>query len=233
LNIANVRVKTNYSSWPDLAAALIRDATDGFFWRGMSNSAWCLTASIDRFMAEERLLDRSAVKHSLEINFKENMQRIGEPFPDNEDEFWALAQHLGLPTPMLDWSKSPWVAAYFAVTGSDPATPPGTRTSVIYRISDSLPSSSSDLRTVRIGANPINRRLRAQEGLFTEGVSEPCLLNALNSLRKLDLINAYTFDPGIAQDILLSVRGMMISDITMFPDVVGAVREARARARSA
>src|SRR5262249_22999019 len=30
----------------------------------------------------------------------------------------AVAQHFGIPTPLLDWSHSPYVAAYFAVANS-------------------------------------------------------------------------------------------------------------------
>ncbi len=84
-------------------------------------------------------------------------------------DWLALAQHHGLTTRLLDWTRNPLVAAYFAVSGSGQK-----RDGVIY----SFPSSENapvetikhpfDVEeTIEFTPQQMTRRIIAQEGTFT------------------------------------------------------------------
>lgn len=45
-------------------------------------------------------------------------RKMGVDFPGNECPNVALAQHHGVPTFLLDWTKNPWVAAFFSTNSS-------------------------------------------------------------------------------------------------------------------
>jgi hypothetical protein len=109
---ADVRV----SSWAELNARLFADSwqeslgrfRSGFLFRGMPSAAYDLRTSLGRLGR-----DAPAVEGHLLRNFRKYARR--DPIMDDSTWSWlALGQHHGLPTRLLDWSYSPYVALHFA-----------------------------------------------------------------------------------------------------------------------
>ena len=96
--------------------------------RGQANSEWLVESTLDRMekryntkpnnssgTPEEFPIPR--VERDLQLARFKEMARgklTNPPKDDEKDEWWALAQHHGLATPMLDWTYSPFVALFIA-----------------------------------------------------------------------------------------------------------------------
>lgn len=87
-----------------------------YFWRGQKED-WQLKSSFDRSSSMQRssyLFNRPAVLDKLLEKFKKKIHDLPVSIPDDNDKIWGIGQHYGLPTPLLDWTIDPYIAAYFA-----------------------------------------------------------------------------------------------------------------------
>ena len=111
-------IKVN--QWGELQDALFRDSyhdmlsryRSPYVYRGLSDASYALKTSLMRlggeFIEVEKHLIRNFSKYSKSLL---NIGRI--------DSFWdtlAVAQHFGLPTRLMDWTYSPYVALHFATS---------------------------------------------------------------------------------------------------------------------
>jgi hypothetical protein len=105
------------NSWRDFKEWVdeLHDRGDNFLFRGHGDNSFELRTSLAR--SGRTRLERYLVNQFQDFIyngspvFNENLD------PDNPSHFatlLGLAQHHGLPTPLLDWTRSPYIAAYFA-----------------------------------------------------------------------------------------------------------------------
>lgn len=115
------------NDWPDFIVLLnkiearLRRQKHRFLYRGQADASWQLQSSLHRELApKKKEIDRCfEIERDAKSEFASQIHLHMNPSvePDSDDwlEWWSLMQHYGVPTRLLDWSASPYVAAYFAV----------------------------------------------------------------------------------------------------------------------
>jgi hypothetical protein len=88
---------------------------DSFIYRGQSNNEWKLKTSFHRTGRYDLLRYANEDVHRLNhylVSLLNRSFNISDPI--EHGALLNLAQHHGFPTPLLDWTESPYIAAFFA-----------------------------------------------------------------------------------------------------------------------
>jgi hypothetical protein len=182
-------------------------------YRGHNDVTWPLVPKAAR--PEYRNLDYSVFFPS----FKRRAVEFLDVQPETEWDWLAVAQHHGLPTPLLDWSYNPLVAAYFAVF------PEEDRDAAVYAFYDDSPidtakTKPSDFKGVgRIIPRGVAQRIVRQGGIFT--FHSPTSLPVGKSLARTDILVEIVIDRSYRREMIVELDKYGINRMTLFPDLDG------------
>jgi hypothetical protein len=199
-----------------------------YVYRGQNNENWKLEPTLNRLLKRNSIANYDEKIEAHLENFKFSVRGRADFIKDiieNENELWAVGQHNFLNTPLLDFTFSPYVAAYFAFYEKQKES----SHRVIFALSQyHITEESTDLELFKpmSGHNP---RLLNQGGLFVKFKTKDDLEKAIvdyviktkeESLYiKLTKIRIPNSD---REECLIALDKMNINHNSLFPDLFGA-----------
>jgi hypothetical protein len=106
---------------PTLISSL-NDLPNNYIFRGHANSSWQLESTLERLLGKSWSVDSAKLFEEYSMNIfksKYNIYNISEHQPNTKLSWLSVMQHYGVPTRLLDFTESPYIALYFAIETYD------------------------------------------------------------------------------------------------------------------
>jgi len=223
------------------------DGLPHYIFRGQGDTSWRLVSSFDRLFLDASGMrggqridqhQRSRCYRSMGQRFAETVRRehlLPQPLVDDES-VGPLGQHYGLPTRLLDWSSSPYIAAYFACAGALQFTRDEVPAPVVWVLDcDHVIWVNGGVKILR-APELHNPRAARQGSLFTVADTPHLSLddfaraNDTNSAPNMRPLFKFTLHPGAIVEGLYDLELMGIRGSTIFDGIEGAAWDAKVTA---
>lgn len=223
-----------------LSTNFFRENISELIFRGQRRYDWGLMPNIAR-NSDNGLFTQEFMENQLS-NFKKAIRGRIKDYTlllnEDDDEIWAIGQHYGLNTPLLDWTYSPYVSLFFAFSRKDVKAEKPNEYRVVYIANKSL---LDDFVTFIDPKIDMYGRLVNQAGLFIKAEPnksiESLIVDSISEQKESDFLSDEDFEqeiakylckiyilntPDIQSDCILSLRQMNIHHANLFPDLMGA-----------
>jgi len=235
-------------SWEAFLQLVTKPPFSHWAFRGERDERWPLYSSLSRYLRNFGVTPEAWPQQEARILriFKRKAHQFLDKPPDPDDDFqWlALMQHHGAPTRLIDFTWSPYVAAFFAmertladgvVWAMNPARINSTRAPQPGRVDPRQRGHftryflKGNRRIIWMGEpHTMNRRLIAQSGTFcVPGLLDTPIEEILHPRDPENILAKIVLTNPVRETGMRELYRMNITYATLFPDLDGLARSMR------
>jgi hypothetical protein len=240
----------HWQELPDLLSSSFfnQDGVEPIF-RGHRRYDWALMPTLARAsqneVISEELANEQLCRFKQAIRGRIKDHSLVEDNSNQENELWAVGQHHGLMTPLLDWTYSPYVALFFAFSKADVKEEKDNEYRSIYILNKTFIADDDLCAEIPVvePKKDDHGRLVNQAGLFTFSPYESTIENTLANILADDDFPDHELQQaseseqaGILAKYICKVyiknidrescvkhlRQMNVHHASLFPDLIGA-----------